>query len=483
MGNFNFLDEIYFTGSDQYKLIQSLRSKGLIKKIAPEIYSSNLAGEPSEIIRNNIFQIIAQKFPDGIISHRSAIELTPFQDNFFVSAKYTDKYSLPGITLNLLKGPGSISGDLSLYGAKYSQRERAFLENMQIAKGKPPKSLSREQIEEKLEMLLRTHGEEYLNQIRDTCSSISRELSMSEEFSKLNAIIGAMMHTKSITNLKSDVARARFNHIPFDNNRIKLFEKLFQSLNNKTFKRVPENNVTKESYKLFAFFESYFSNFIEGTKFKIEDAKQIVDTGIPMKARENDSHDVLGTYKLVSDKNSLSLCPSTSEDFIRLLKYRHGILLKSRKDFLPGMFKEIQNQAGNTIFVEPELVDGTLRKGFEFYNALQEPFAKGAYIMFLIAETHPFNDGNGRIARIFMNSELTKDNQSKILITTSFREDYILALKRLTNLHDPEVYIHMLEKAHLLSSKVVGDDFKEVFNYLKSIHVFDETNFQTLMIP
>src|ERR1035437_4318834 len=444
MGKFDYLDEIYFTGSDKYKSVQSLLSKGLIKKIAPEIYTSKFDAEPSDIIRRNIFQIIAEKFPGSVISHRSAIELAPFQDNIFVTSKYTDKYSLPGITINLLKGPGPISGDASLFGATYSQRERAFLENMQISKGKPPKCLSREQVEEKLEMFLRTHGEEYLNQIRDKSRIIAQQLSMINEFGKLDGIIGAMMSTKSIKNLKSDVGKARFNKVPYDINRIKLFEKLFLALQSKTFKRIPDSNDTLKSYELFGFFESYFSNYIEGTKFKVEDAKQIIDSGLPMPSRENDSHDVLGTFKIVGDKKTLSVCPNNADDFIQLLKFSHKVLLNARPDFKPGMFKEKANVAGNTVFVEPELVNGTLKKGFEYYNALQEPFAKAVYIMFLIAETHPFNDGNGRIARIFMNAELTKDDQSKILIITSFRDDYILALKKLTNQHAPEVYIRML---------------------------------------
>jgi len=354
---------------------------------------------------------------------------------------------------------------------------------MQISKGKPPKSLSREQVEEKLEMFLRTHGEEYLNQIRDKSRIIAHQLSMNNEFAKLDGIIGAMMSTKSIKNLKSDVGKARFNKIPYDNNRIILFEKLFLALRSKTFKRIPDSNETLKSYELFGFFESYFSNFIEGTKFKVEDAKQIIDSGLPMPSRENDSHDVLGTFKIVGDKKALSVSPNNADDFIQLLKFRHKVLLNSRPDFKPGMFKEKANVAGNTVFVEPELVNGTLKKGFEYYNALQEPFAKAAYIMFLIAEIHPFNDGNGRIARIFMNSELTKDNQSKILIVTSFRDDYILALKRLTNQHDPEVYIRMLERAHNLSSNIKGDNFKIGFEYLKSLNAFEETNSNMIIIP
>lgn len=37
---------------------------------------------------------------------------------------------------------------------------------------------------------------------------------------------------------------------------------------------------------------------------------------------------------------------------------------------------------------------------------------------FLISEIHPFNDGNGRLARIMMNAELVAENEEKIIIPT-----------------------------------------------------------------
>ncbi|MEI7486235.1 MAG: Fic family protein, partial [Chryseobacterium sp.] len=81
----------------------------------------------------------------------------------------------------------------------------------------------------------------------------------------------------------------------------------------------------------------------------------------------------------------------------------------------PGVFKTINNRAGNTEFVDWQLVAGTLKKGFEWYKLLQHPFSKAAYIMFLVSEVHPFLDGNGRMARVMMNAELSSKGLSKII--------------------------------------------------------------------
>ena len=38
--------------------------------------------------------------------------------------------------------------------------------------------------------------------------------------------------------------------------------------------------------------------------------------------------------------------------------------------------------------------------------SLDDPIARVIYMMFLVSEVYPYDDGNGRIARIMMNAEL-----------------------------------------------------------------------------
>ena len=94
----------------------------------------------------------------------------------------------------------------------------------------------------------------------------------------------------------------------------------------------------------------------------------------------------------------------------------------------------------------PELVTGTLMKGFEVYRALEDSW-RAMFVMFLVAEVHPFADGNGRIARIMMNAELVHGNRARIIIPTVYREDYLLALRALTRNGNTEPYIRMLDRA------------------------------------
>ena len=225
--------------------------------------------------------------------------------------------------------------------------------------------------------------------------------------------------------MSSSSARARANGEPFDDSRVKLFATLFEALHNEPFAYIDEPNVENSAFRNFAFFESYFSNYIEGTEFEIEDAWKIIETGQPMPARNADSHDVLGTFQLVASRREMRRTPSSADELIELMQDRHRILMVARPDRNPGMFKMQNNHAGDTHFVDCTLVRGTLKKGFNFYQALEHPFASSLFMLFMVSEVHPFNDGNGRISRIMMNAELVAADQSKIIIPTVFREDYL----------------------------------------------------------
>jgi hypothetical protein len=474
------LQEILFGTSDksESKKISSLEKKGIIKKIAPRIYTSNLEEDPATVIKRNWLNILSKQFPGALLSHRSALEFQPTKEGYvFITYSYTKKIKLPGLTIRVLKGPNPIEGDHSIFGnLLVSQEARAFLENLEESRksGSESKVISLSKVEEKLEMILKIKDEKSLNALRDSAREIAPVLGMEKEFKKLNKIISALLSSHTSNILTSSIAKARVLGEPFDSNRIKLFEGLYNTLAEKIFPDFPDRNTSIKSYNNFAFFDSYFSNYIEGTIFEIEEAKNIIATDMPMPSRDEDSHDMLGTYHIVSNQKEMSNCPKDANEFLKILQYRHKVILSSRLSKNPGQFKDKNNYAGNTAFVDFNLVKGTLKKGFEYYIALRHPFAKAAYMMFLVSEVHPFLDGNGRLARIMMNAELSSKKVSKIIIPTVYREDYILTLKKLTKSNEPEAYIRMLQRAWTFSANIFDEDMNRMEHYLKEADAFKE---------
>ena len=474
------LQEIIFATSDTAlnRQLSKLEKEGQIKKIAPRIYSSNLNESEDIIIKRNIFAILGKLYPGAVLSHRSALEFKPTAANqIFVTYTYTKKIELPGITIRFMEGSPAIEGDNPFAGELFvAQQERAFLENMQTSRqvGPTSKTLTLPEIENKLEQIVQVKGEEGLNQFRDKTREIAEKLEMQSEFEKLNKLISALLTTKPSKILTSPIAVARALGNPYDKHRIELFEKLFIELQQQPYKDRKDINTETNAFRNFAFFEAYFSNYIEGTIFEIEEAKSIIQTETPIPNRDEDSHDILGTYKLVSNQKEMATTPSNPEELLNILQYRHQILLAARTSKKPGQFKDKNNRAGETHFVDHTLVRGTLIKGFDYYQALQEPFAKAAYIMFMISEIHPFLDGNGRIARVMMNAELVKANQTRIIIPTVYRDDYLGALRRLTRNDDPAVYIRMLQRAQEFSATLVASEMEALENHLTQSNAFKE---------
>ncbi|MDB5032695.1 Fic family protein [Mucilaginibacter sp.] len=482
------LQEIIFSSSDPgtSRAISKLEKDGKIRKIAARVFTPNLDEDPAVIVRRNVFKIIGKLYPGIVLSHRSALEYKPTSSgDLFLTYTHDRKIKLPGVTLNFFKGQGPVLGDILFSDGLYvSQQERALLENFQESRkpGPQSKTLTLPEIEEKMDQVVRVKGEDGLNMLRDTARQLSEELSMQKEFNKLNRLISVILTTKPSDILTSPVAIARaFGH-PYDPQRIVLFEKLFVELQQREFADVPENNMTLKSFRNFAFFEAYFSNFIEGTKFSIEEAKQIIETGKPLPARDEDSHDVLGTYQIVSNRTEMAITPESPEQLLQILQYRHKIMLSARPSKNPGEFKDKNNRAGDTEFVDHSLVRGTLIQGFDFYRGLQHPFSKAAYMMFMISEVHPFLDGNGRVARVMMNAELVKAEQTKIIIPTVFREDYLGALRQLTRRNQADIYIRMLQRALLFSATITGESMEVMQQVLIQSNAFKEGNEHILQI-
>lgn len=474
------LQEVIFASSDTAinRQLGKLEEARLIKKIAPRIYTSNFNESAEVIIRRNIFTILGKLYPGAILSHRSALEFKPTSENqIFVTYTYTKKIELPGITIRFMEGMPAIEGDNPFSGALFvSQQERAFLENLQTSRqvGPTSKTITLPEIENKLEQIVQVKGEEGLNQFRDKAREIADKLGMQSEFEKLNKLISALLTTKPSKILTSPLAVARALGNPYDKHRLELFEKLFVELQQQPYKDRQDINKGIQAFRNFAFFEAYFSNYIEGTIFEIEEAKSIIQTETPIPNRDEDSHDILGTYKLVSNQKEMNTTPSNPDELLNILQYRHQILLAARISKKPGQFKDKNNRAGETHFVDHALVRGTLIKAFDYYQALQEPFAKAAYIMFVISEIHPFLDGNGRIARVMMNAELVKANQTRIIIPTVYRDDYLGALRRLTRNDDPRVYIRMLQRAQEFSATLIANDMEVLENHLTQSNAFKE---------
>lgn len=450
-----------------------LLKAGKIREIGPRFYTSLPDSQVKSAVRGSWSDIISHLFPQVLLSHRSALEYRPSpKGEIFLTGATNREIHYPGLTLVFIRGPKPRADDPQFLQFHVSSFSRALLENLSSTKRTADRVLSVSELEQKLENTLQMKGEEELNRIRDQARIIAKGLKWQREFKKLDSMIGALLGTRSVQGLQSVAAQARARGRPYDHLPIEKFDLLFSELI-QPVSELKDPFKSPSHFRNKAFFESYFSNYIEGTTFEIEEAEEIIFQNRIPKDRPKDGHDVLGTFQMVSDVNEMKRTPEQFEDFESLLKQRHSVLLGARPEVFPGDYKKKPNRAGSTEFTSPQLVQGTLEKGFERYLSLPKGIPRAIFIMFLVAEVHPFTDGNGRIARIMMNAELFSQGLGTIIIPTAYREDYLLSLRALTRMNRPKPFIQMLTKAQKISL-LDFSQYPSILRYLQDHHWFLE---------
>ena len=103
--------------------------------------------------------------------------------------------------------------------------------------------------------------------------------------------------------------------------------------------------------------------------------------------------------------------------------------------------------------------------------------------MFMIAEVHPFMDGNGRVSRIFMNAEMISSQHMRIIIPTVFRDDYLLSLRRLSRAGEPAAFVKMLNRAAHFSSSIKFFDINDTEAQLENCDAFKLPDEGQIIIP
>ena len=444
---------LFATASGERRRLGALKEAGRIHAIGPRLYSSLPKQQVARATRAAWASIVAGLYPDALLGHRTALDYRPDPDGVvFLTATTNRRVEYPGLTLQFVRGPGPLDDDPAFLGLRASSLPRALLENLSID---PRRAVVRTApiatVEHRLEQLLRDGGAIEVNRLRDRARVIATTLGWAGAFERLDAIIGALSGTRPADAVTSPGARARAIGEPFDTACFERLQLLFGELQQRALTTAPETRTTAAHLRHKAFFEAYFSNYIEGTRFEIEEAEAIVfDRQIPA-ARPKDAHDIVGTFAVVSDPVEMRRTPSSSDELVELLRARHLAMLSRRPEAEPGVLKTKPNRAGETVFVSPEYVRGTLGQGHALYSALPRGLPRAIFMMFLVADVHPFADGNGRLARVMMNAELVAAGASTIIVPTVFRDDYLTALRALTRRHRPTPLVDALRRAAAFS--------------------------------
>jgi len=272
--------ELVFADAQTSKRYQREVAAGRMRRIARGIYTPNLDDSPNIIVQRNRHDIVDALYPGTVVSHRSAIEIgAAVQPHLWLTGKLAKEraISLPGLVIHVLPGRGPVKGDIPFKRFHIAGQARYFLENLSPSRGPEErrKTLPRTEIERRLAEAMVTRGQGHLNRIRDEARLIAPELGLVREAAELDSIIGALLGTRPATAVSDQANIVRARARPYDVDRVRLFEALalaLREVQTPDFRPTPDIRGNVEVLHTFTFMEAYFSNFIEGTEFEVDEA-------------------------------------------------------------------------------------------------------------------------------------------------------------------------------------------------------------------
>jgi hypothetical protein len=472
-------DEIVLAEDLPASTISGRVKRGELRKIASGIYTTDLTAPLDTVVRRHAYLIAGRLHPDAVITDRSAPTGGIVNGHLYLSHRGRRRETvLPGLTISARSGAGPLEDDLRLPdGLHQASRGRALAENAQPSrrsKGKERRTLDAAGLEEWVERLCRIEGEDRLSTYRERAEQLAEAVGTKrEDLARVSRAIGVAVGSRK-ARATSHALAARQAGRPYEHERVARFDRLVRALREAApqSRRIDPNDLDR--YRTLPFFEAYFSNYIEGTEFALDEAERIVYHGKKPAARPADTHDLVGTFQIVADDAEMRRRFDNADEFLEAMRARHATIMAGRPENRPGEFKEIANQAGNSSFVRPDLVYGTFVEAHARLRDLDTPWERAAYTMFFVAEIHPFDDGNGRMARIMMNGELVAADETRIIVPTAYRSDYLGALRRLTRDDDPSVFVKAMRYAHDWTFGIDFDDVPSATAQMESTNAFDE---------
>lgn len=468
---------LYFgrTKKEQESLAYRAR-KGELRRLAPKVYIEAGVEDFEPILRRQLLPLLEFMYAEHVLAFRNALSLLLDEGNVYLISpiKSPRKQEIGSLTIHILPGDTNTGTEQCLPRLKRMTEARVLLESEAGQKSRRGKAklLSADEIEEVLLKRLKQSKERGLNLLRDEAQACAAAFGMEQAYAALDKKISALLATGPADGvLRSAEGRAHASREPFDAACLERCEQLAEYLASQEFMPLPFQ-YNQAAWRDVAFFESYFSNYIEGTEMTVQEAEQVVFEHADIPQRSADSHDVRGCYEICSDFEEMGFTPNNPGEFLNTLKSRHKVLLRGRPEMHPGEFKRVNNQVGGTLFVEPDRVAGTLVRGFDIDKVLKGGFRRALLMHFLITDVHPMQDGNGRLARIMMNAELVADDQQKVMLLNVVRDDYLHGQRHATRHRNFRTMTKVMYQLHHYTANLPATLYDELLETLEQDGAF-----------
>ena len=201
-------------------------------------------------------------------------------------------------------------------------------------------------------------------------------------------------------------------------------------------------NEVKELDAYFRIGTTYTSNALEGNSLTLSETKVLLEDGITIGGKPiRDCYEATGharAYDYMLEIARGGPLQFREEDILRLLALFYGGIDPDHA----GRYREDQVFITGTEYIPPtaDKVPGLMAELVEDLNQRKNdthPVLLAAYAHRRLVDIHPFQDGNGRTARLLMNLILVNKGYCVVSIPPVLRHDYITALQQAQRSRNP----------------------------------------------
>ena len=220
---------------------------------------------------------------------------------------------------------------------------------------------------------------------------------------------------------------------------------------------------------------TYNSNAIEGSTLTYSETKLILNEGITIGGKSMNEHlEAINHQEAISFIEELANS-NTKEITLTDIKNIHHLVLKGVDNKNAGVYRSknvgvVKSDGEIHSFTEPLKIEEEMNSFIEwlYSQTVEEPILLAALVHLKFVSIHPFIDGNGRTARLFMNLVLLQNTYPQAIIKVVNRAEYIQAIEKYQQSSNNEyndfykVILKSVNESLDLYSKIVIDDIQVI---------------------
>jgi Fic family protein len=178
---------------------------------------------------------------------------------------------------------------------------------------------------------------------------------------------------------------------------------------------------------------TYTSNAIEGNTLGPVETTLVIEQGVTIAGRPLQDHmEALDHYDAIRYVRELARQPSAPLTEVDLRSLHSLVVRRSRPD-IAGRYADlaryVRTERGRHMFPSPAEIPALMSDFAGWLRAAADTPATAFEAHRRLADIHPFNDGNGRTARLLMNLLLIRGGFPPVAVRPEDRAEYILALQ------------------------------------------------------